>query len=117
MNSIPDLPLGACDDAASVLRFARERKSVEDQAGRELMQAAARFAAMHSTDSLVGPCDAWHESALPLGGEGCPEVAEFAVAEFAAAMGRSTDSGRRLPGSGGRGALPADPVLGPAGGR
>ena len=28
-------------------------------------------------------------------GEGCPEVAEFAVVEFAAAMGRSTESGRR----------------------
>ena len=30
-----------------------------------------------------------------LGGEGCPEVAEFAVVEFAAALGRSTESGRR----------------------
>ena len=45
--------------------------------------------------SLVGPADGWHESCLPLGGEGCPEVAEFAVVEFAAALGRSTESGRR----------------------
>ena len=50
---------------------------------------------MHSGESLVGPVDEWHESGLPLGGEGCPEVAEFAVVEFAAAMGRSTESGRR----------------------
>ena len=50
---------------------------------------------MHSGESLVGPVDEWHESALPLGGQGCPEVAEFAVVEFAAAMGKSTDSGRR----------------------
>ena len=50
---------------------------------------------MHSTESLVGPLDEWHERALPLGGEGCPEVAEFAVVEFAAALGRSTESGRR----------------------
>ena len=50
---------------------------------------------MHSGDSLVGPVDEWHESGLPLGGEGCPEVAEFAVVEFAAALGRSTESGRR----------------------
>ena len=50
---------------------------------------------MHSGDSLVGPAEAWHESCLPLGGEGCPEVAEFAVVEFAAALGRSTESGRR----------------------
>ena len=50
---------------------------------------------MHSAESLVGPVDGWHESCLPLGGQGCPEVAEFAVVEFAAAMGRSTESGRR----------------------
>ena len=43
----------------------------------------------------LGRPTAWHESALPLGGEGCPEVAEFAVVEFAAALGRSTESGRR----------------------
>ena len=59
------------------------------------MRAAAKWAAMHSSASLVGPADSWHESALPLGGEGCPEVAEFAVVEFAAALGRSTQSGRR----------------------
>ena len=50
---------------------------------------------MHSGASLVGPADGWHEACLPLGGEGCPEVAEFAVVEFAAALGRSTESGRR----------------------
>ena len=50
---------------------------------------------MHSGESVVGPAEAWHESCLPLGGEGCPEVAEFAVVEFAAALGRSTESGRR----------------------
>ena len=56
MTSTPDLrPLGGCDDPASVLGYARDRKSVEDQAGREVMQAGARFASMHSTDSLVGP--------------------------------------------------------------
>ena len=65
------------------------------EAAREVVRAAARWAAMHSGESLVGPGEAWHESALPLGGEGCPEVAEFAVIEFAAALGRSTESGRR----------------------
>ncbi len=39
--------------------------------------------------------DEWHESVLPLGGQGCPEVREFAVTEFAAALGRTTESGRR----------------------
>ncbi len=59
------------------------------------MKNAAAWVAMHSSDSLVGPVDEWHERALPLGGEGCPEVAEFAVTEFAAALGRTTESGRR----------------------
>ncbi len=84
-----------CDDAAAVLRVARSQKAAEDDAARGVLQAAATWAALHSTDSLVAPADAWHESCLPLGGEGCPEVAEFAVCEFAAALGRSTESGRR----------------------
>ncbi len=50
---------------------------------------------MHSGESLVGPVGEWHEKALPLGGEGCPEVAEFAVVEWAAALGKSTEAGRR----------------------
>src|SRR4051812_18354212 len=51
---------------------------------------------MHSTASLVGPVDGWHEAGMPLGGEGGPGGAEFAVTEFASAvLGRSTESGRR----------------------
>ena len=96
MTSTFDPPrLGACDDAASLLARARAQKAVEDDAAREVLKAAAAWAAMHSGDSVVGPAEAWHESCLPLGGEGCPEVAEFAVTEFAAALGRTTESGRR----------------------
>ncbi len=36
------------------------------------------------------------DNALPLAGEGAPLVSEFAIAEFAAATGRTTDSGRVL---------------------
>ena len=82
------------DDPAAVLAYARTRKQDEDQAARDVMKAAATWAAMHSTASLVGPTETWHEQALPLGGEGCPEVAEFAVTEFAAALGKSTQAGR-----------------------
>jgi hypothetical protein len=96
MTSSPTLQvLGDCDDPASVLGFAKRRKADEDQAGIDVLVAAARWVSMHSTEALVGPADAWHERALPLGGEGCPEVAEFAVAEFAAGLGKSTESGRR----------------------
>ena len=51
---------------------------------------------MHTEDSLVGPVESWHESCLPLGGPGCPGVAEFAVTEFAAALGKSPEAGRRF---------------------
>jgi hypothetical protein len=96
MTSTPDpFTLDGCDDPAGLLAYARAQKRVEDDAAREVFKAAAAWAAMHSIASVVGPVDEWHESCLPLGGEGCPEVAEFAVIEFAAAMGRSTESGRR----------------------
>src|SRR3954451_22904767 len=88
------LTLDGADDPAAVLAYARARKQAEDHEAREVMKAAARWAAMHSAESLVGPVESWHEQALPLGGEGCPEVAEFAVVEFAAALGKSTPAGR-----------------------
>ena len=94
-STFDPLQLAECDDAATVLRLARTQKAAEDDAARQVLRAAAKWAALHSTDSLVGPADAWHESGLPLGREGCPEVAEFAVVEFAAALGRSPESGRR----------------------
>ena len=94
-STFDPLSLSGADDPAAVLGYARARKQVEDDAAREVIKAAAKWAAMHSGESLVGPVDEWHESCLPLGGEGCPEVAEFAVIEFAAALGRSTESGRR----------------------
>ena len=100
MTSTPDLrPLGGCDDPASVLGYARERKSTEDQAAREVMIAGAKYASMHTEDSLVGPVESWHESCLPLGGPGCPGVAEFAVTEFAAALGQVPGGGSPVPGA------------------
>jgi hypothetical protein len=95
MTSTTDsAPLSGADDPAAVLAYARAQKRVEDDAAGEVMKAAAAWAAMHSLASLVGPLESWHEKALPLGGEGCPEVAEFAVTEFGAALGKSTPAGR-----------------------
>jgi hypothetical protein len=94
-STIDPVTLDGCDDPAAVLAYARARKQAEENAARDVMMAAATWASMHTQDTLVGPVEEWHESCMPLGGQGCPEVAEFAVVEFAAAMGRSTDSGRR----------------------
>ena len=55
---------------------------------------------MHSTDSideaemLVG----YGDQGMPLAGAGAPLVAEFAVTEFAAALGLSTDAGKSYVG-------------------
>ena len=94
-STLDPISLDGADDPVAVLASARAQKKAEDDAAREVMKDAARWVGMHSRESLVGPVDEWHEKALPLGGEGCPEVAEFAVVEFAAALGKSTESGRR----------------------
>ncbi len=101
MTSDFDPPQPAeCDDPASVLAYARDRKRAEDHEAREVMKAAARWAAMHSERLAGRPgrlvARVLARVGLPLGGEGCPEVAEFAVVELAAALGRSTESGRRF---------------------
>jgi hypothetical protein len=85
------------DTATAVLAAARERRSVADRAESEQFQLAAEWAAMHSVDSL-GPAALW-EGELPIAGEGAPLVAEFCVAEFALAIGKSTDAGQRYLGA------------------
>ena len=85
------------DTASAVLSFARDRRVAADRAEADLLVAAVTWAEQHPPESI-------HEAAtwatrggdcpLPLAGEGAPLVAEFCVAEFAAAIGRSTDGGR-----------------------
>jgi len=62
------------------------------------MVAAVEWAAMH--EPVPGDEAAWFVQGefLPIAGEGAPQVAEFAVAEFAAAIGLTTDSGKVLVG-------------------
>ena len=88
------------DTASSVLASAREQRAIADQAEANLLEAAVQWAAMHSTDSideaemLVG----YGDQGMPLAGAGAPLVAEFAVTEFAAAIGLSTDAGKSYVG-------------------
>ena len=57
---------------------------------------------MHSTDSIDDAATlieaAYGDAAVAVAGEGAPWVAEFAVTEFAAAIGLSTDAGKRYVG-------------------
>ncbi|MCW2773060.1 MAG: endonuclease, partial [Nocardioides sp.] len=80
------------DTAGAVLAAAREDKDTADAAEVRMFQRAVDWAALHSVDS-IGPAAAW-EGELPIAGDGAPLVAEFCVAEFALAIGKSTDAGR-----------------------
>ncbi len=90
----PDL-----DSASAVLGFARDRRAVADRAEADVLYAAVTWAEQHPPES-IDEAATWvcggGDTGLPLAGPGAPLVAEFCIAEFAAAIGRSTDSGRAL---------------------
>ena len=110
------------DPVSGLLAHAVELRHLADQAEREHFIAVAAYAEAHTTGALLpdlyGTYGAAEESALDraesawvdrfgmagadrmldLAGPGAPEVSEFAVIELAAALGRSTDSGRLLVG-------------------
>ncbi len=98
----------------------RDLDRAADQADRDRFIAIAEWADRHTTGRLLPdlygtfglPDDDAHTTAenawvsrfgmpgadtmLELAGPGAPEISEFAVVELAAALGRSTDSGRML---------------------
>ena len=94
------------DAPAEVLAFARERRAVADRAEADLLQAAVVWADQHPAESLEaaevfrssGYAGGFGDTAVPLAGPGAPLVAEFSVAEFAAAVGLSTEAGKRYVG-------------------
>jgi len=94
----PDLG-GDFDTADAVLAAAREQRRVADAAEVQLLVLANDWADLHPVDWVQDA--AVHEfgdRAIPVAGAGVPLVSEFAAAEFAAALGMSTDAGRRLVG-------------------
>ena len=61
-----------------------------------LLQLAAHWADLHHPDSVPGDAGPGGERARRLGGEGTPEVLEFAAAELGARQGTTTGAGRAL---------------------
>jgi hypothetical protein len=98
--------VGGLDSPADVLAFARERRSAADRAEADLMQAAVVWAEQHPAESLEaaevfrssGYWGGFGDTAVPIAGPGAPLVAEFSVAEFAAAVGMTTDAGKQYLG-------------------
>ena len=100
------VPVGDLDAPADVLVFAREQRAVADRAEALLLQAAVVWAAQHPAESLeaaevlrtCGYAGGFGDTAVPVAGPGALLVAEFSIAEFAAAVGLSTEAGKRYVG-------------------
>ncbi|HEY0890039.1 MAG TPA: HNH endonuclease [Nocardioides sp.] len=92
----PGIDLDTTPDApAAVLADLRIHREAARTAEVQIMVDAIGWAAMHSVDSLTQAATLpGTEGAVAIAGEGAPLVAEFAIAELAAVLGRSTDSGR-----------------------
>jgi heme oxygenase len=90
------------DTAAGVLCAARDRRRAADLAEADLLALAVDWAAMHPADSIHEPAThtlrGFGQTDLALAGEGAPTVAEYAVPELAAALGLSTEAGKRYLG-------------------
>src|ERR687898_834038 len=86
------------DTAAAVLAAARAETAAADLAEAGKLRAAVAWAVMHSVDSLAEAATVWErgygDTGVPVAGPGAPLVGEFAVAEFAAAIGLPTEAGR-----------------------
>ncbi len=83
---------------SAVLAAVRSARRVEDAEAARQLRLAVDWAAMHSVDSLADAATVWDrdygDTGVPVAGPGAPLVAEFCVAELAAAIGASTDAGR-----------------------
>jgi hypothetical protein len=90
------------DTAAGVVAFARERRRRADRAEAELLASALWWADLHPVESIESAATFTlpevGDTGILLGGDGCPLVAEFSVAEFAAAIGIGTESAKHLIG-------------------
>ena len=83
--------------------MAREQRRIADQAEANLLERGGgsgrpctRVDSILEAETLAA--GAYGEAGMPVAGEGAPLVAEFSVTEFAAALGMSTDAGKRYVG-------------------
>ena len=115
MSTTTHTPLEELDSPSQVLGFARSCKVDADRAQANLLVAAATWAEQHPPES-IGLEATWiaggGDTSLPLAGPGAPLVAEFCIAEFAAAlqMSRRRTSPDRISS---RAEIPPAQALGP----
>src|SRR3954454_19643357 len=89
-------------DAAAVLASARRARATANAAEAQVLADAVEWADLHQVDDLVDAATVLVEhgkdTGIPIAGEGAPLVSQFAVAEFAAALGLTAGAGRNLVG-------------------
>src|SRR3954447_16099033 len=83
----------AAGTAVGVLAFARDRRAAADAAEADLLRAACAWADLHPAESITDAVR-FGDTPVPVAGEGAPLVAEFCVAEFAAALRLPTETGK-----------------------
>lgn len=90
-------------DAGETMAFLGEQRRIADQAEARLLAAVAHWADLHPLESLpygttTRASGDGRDRAVPLAGEGTPEVAEFAIADLATTLGLSDSAARGLLG-------------------
>jgi len=85
--------------SAALLAGLRADRATADAAEARILDGAVAWADLHPASAEVDAAAHWeHGSAVPLAGEGTPLIAEWCIAELSAALGLSTDAGKRLLG-------------------
>jgi len=89
-------------DAATVLAVARRARRDANAAEAQVLASAVEWARLHQVDDLdlaaTVLVEHGKDTGIPIAGEGAPLVSQFAVAEFASALGLSAGAGRNLVG-------------------
>src|SRR3954449_6400752 len=89
-------------DAAGVLAAARRLRAEANVAEAQVLASAVAWAHLHLVDDLdlaaTVLVEHGKDTGIPIAGDEAPLVSQFAVAEFAAALGLSAGAGRTLVG-------------------
>lgn len=99
MSNIAALTDEAPPSSEEVLGWARAAADAAASAEVDRLRAAVAFCALNGAETVAGgavySATLHGDRPLPLAGEGAPRVAEFAVVEWGAVLGRSTGSAER----------------------
>ena len=81
------------DTAVDVLAQTRADRAAADATQARLLRHACAWADLHPAESLTHAAT-YGDTPVTLAGPGAPLVAEFAIAEYAAALGLPTETGK-----------------------